>query len=136
MNMEAGYREIEHTADWELEVWAPDLLALLEQAAVGMNALSGICLQTGTRLQHSFSLRMEDPESLLVRFLGELVFLAEQDNLGFDRYDLHLENGWLQARLAGAAIAWRRKEIKAVTYHNLAIRATGRGLEVNIVFDV
>jgi len=26
-----GYREVEHTADWELEVWAADLPGLLEQ---------------------------------------------------------------------------------------------------------
>ena len=26
----AGYREVEHTADWELEVWATDLAGLLE----------------------------------------------------------------------------------------------------------
>ena len=39
-----GYREIEHTADWELKVWAPDLRGLLEQAARGMYALSGIIL--------------------------------------------------------------------------------------------
>ncbi|MFC2053874.1 archease, partial [Chloroflexota bacterium] len=31
----AGFREIEHTADWELEVWAPDILELLKQAAIG-----------------------------------------------------------------------------------------------------
>jgi SHS2 domain-containing protein len=28
------------------------------------------------------------------------------------------------------------KEIKAVTYHNLAVRQTETGLAVNIVFDV
>ena len=28
----AGFTEIEHTADWALEVWGPDLPALLEQA--------------------------------------------------------------------------------------------------------
>jgi hypothetical protein len=40
----AGFREIEHTADWELEVWAPDLPALLEQAGRGMYALAGVRL--------------------------------------------------------------------------------------------
>ncbi len=64
--MESGYKEIEHTADWELEVWAPDLLGLLEQAARGMYALSGTCLAPGTRLRRSLSLPANDPESLLV----------------------------------------------------------------------
>jgi len=26
----AGYRIIEHTADWQIEAWAPDLTGLLE----------------------------------------------------------------------------------------------------------
>ncbi len=134
--MKAGFREIEHTADWELEVWAPDYLALLEQAAHGMYALSGTCLQPGSRLVRSLSIKMDDPESLLVRFLGELLFLDEKEGLGFDGFELQLEAGWLQARLAGAAVVSKRKEIKAVTYHNLAIRQTEKGLEVNIVFDV
>ncbi len=132
----AGYREIEHTADWELQVWAPDFLSLLKQAALGMYALAGVCLQQGERLQREFSLPMTDPESLLVRFLGELLFLGEQEKLGFDDFDLRLEAGLLQVRLVGAPILSQRKEIKAVTYHNLMIRQTGRGLEVNIVFDV
>jgi SHS2 domain-containing protein len=41
-NQVAGYREREHTADWELEVWAPDLPRLLEQAARGMYRLAGL----------------------------------------------------------------------------------------------
>jgi SHS2 domain-containing protein len=42
--------------------------------------------------------------------------------------------------LAGSVLGGRapelQKHIKAVTYHDLAIRETGRGLEVTIVFDV
>ena len=44
----AGYRELEHTADWELEAWADDLPGLLEQAARGMYALSGVRLDGGS----------------------------------------------------------------------------------------
>jgi len=40
------------------------------------------------------------------------------------------------AEVAGAPIESIAKEIKAVTYHNLAVRETARGLETTIVFDV
>ena len=33
---------MEHTADWELEVWAEDLSGLLEEAAGGMYELMGV----------------------------------------------------------------------------------------------
>jgi len=132
-----GFREHAHTADWELEVWAPDLSVLLEQAARGMYALSGVRLQAGMRLTRTIDLQTMDAESLLVRFLSELLWLEQEEGLGFDTFNLHLEGEQnLHAELGGAAIAILNKEIKAVTYHNLAVQHTPNGLRVNIVFDV
>jgi SHS2 domain-containing protein len=132
-----GFREVAHTADWELEVWAPDLTNLLEQAARGLYAISGTRLQSGDRQARSLDLHALDAESLLVRFLTELLWLGQQDGLAFDSFWLTLDPGWsLHADLSGAPIAGQEKEIKAVTYHNLVIRRVSKGLAVNIVFDV
>jgi SHS2 domain-containing protein len=136
----AGFREIAHTADWELEAWAPDLPSLLEQVARGMYALSGARLQAVPRFQRRLLLRAPDAESLLVRFLNELLYVGESEGLGFDGYQLSVseEAGELvlHAELEGAPILALDKEIKAVTYHNLAIRHTQEGFSVNVVFDV
>jgi SHS2 domain-containing protein len=132
-----GFREMAHTADWELEVWAPDLTGLLEQAALGMFAISGTHLQPGERQARSLDLHALDAESLLVRFLTELLWLSQQEGLAFDGFWFTLEPGWvLHVELSGAPITSQEKEIKAVTYHNLVIRRLARGLAVNIVFDV
>jgi len=131
-----GFREIEHTADWEIEAWAPDPAGLLEQAALGMYALSGMRLHPTQRVERDFTLSGADQETLLVKFLHELIFLGEQEGLGFDRYDLRITQTFLDARLSGAPILAQNREIKAVTYHNLAIRTTPNGLAVNLVFDV
>jgi SHS2 domain-containing protein len=42
----------------------------------------------------------------------------------------------LVARVSEAPIGKIRREIKAVTYHELEIRQTVDGLEVTLVFDV
>jgi SHS2 domain-containing protein len=132
-----GFREHAHTADWELEVWAPDLPSLLEQAARGMYALSGVRLQAGMRLTRTIDLQTMDAEGLLVRFLSDLLWLEQEEGLGFDTFNLHLEGEQtLHAELGGTAIVDLAKEIKAVTYHNLAVQHTPEGLRVNIVFDV
>lgn len=132
-----GFREHAHTADWELEVWAPDLSSLLEQAARGMYALSGMRLQSGLSLIRSITLHGEDAESLLVRFLTELLWLEQEQGLGFADFSIQIDNQYnLQAELHGAAIANLDKEIKAVTYHNLVVQTTQQGLWVTIVFDV
>ena len=132
----ACYREIEHTADWELEAWAPDLPGLLEQAARGMAVLSGMRLQEGPRLSRSIEMRFLDAEVLVVGFLSRLLLLYTQEGIGFDAFDLRLEGNLLEAHLTGAPVVALDKEIKAVTYHNLAVRQTETGLAVNIVFDV
>jgi len=132
-----GFREHAHTADWELEAWAPDLPCLLEQAARGMYALSGIRLQSSPAQTRWITLHAGDAESLLVRFLNELLWLEEDQGLGFDRFSITIDDQLnLQAELYGFAITNLGKEIKAVTYHNLQVENTPQGLRVNIVFDV
>jgi SHS2 domain-containing protein len=137
MQPEFGFREQPHTADWELEVWAPDLPTLLEQAARGMYALSGLRLQAGSARASSIALHAADAESLLVRFLTELLWVEQEQQLGFDEFSIQVDDDCnLQAELRGSIILSLDKEIKAVTYHNLVVQTTSQGLHVNIVFDV
>jgi SHS2 domain-containing protein len=135
------YEEIPHTADWCLHVWAADLAHLFVETAKGMNALAGTSLAEKPRITRAFTASAAELESLLVAFLSELVYYAEHDRIAFDNYDLSLELEddqpcHLSATLRGAAILSMNKAIKAVTYHNLQIRQTGRGYELEIVFDV
>lgn len=73
---------------------------------------------------------------MLVAFLTELLWLSEQEGLGFDEYELKINGDRLHAVLGGGPISSQAKEIKAVTFHKLVIRQTGRGKAASIVFDV
>jgi SHS2 domain-containing protein len=120
-----------------LEVWAPDLPCLLEQAARGMYAISGMQVQQGSAKICSVALHATDAESLLVQFLTELLWLEQEQGLGFDNFSLIVDSLYnLQAELKGYPISHLDKEIKAVTYHNLNVVSTSQGLRVSIVFDV
>lgn len=134
------YEELHHTADWCLRVWADDLPSLFAEAAQGMNALSGTEPAPGSAAQRTLSLSAPDVESLLVAFLSELVFAAEQERITFTRFHIETSeraDGWeLKAEMDSAPLAAVNKMIKAVTYHNLHIRQTARGYEVEIVFDI
>jgi SHS2 domain-containing protein len=101
-----------------------------------MYSLAGVRLQAQPRLQRTVGLEAGDPESLLVAFLSELLYLGESDSLAFDRFAIQVAGSRLDAQAYGAPIAGQEKEIKAVTYHNLEIKQGERGLEVEIVFDV
>lgn len=131
-----GFEEISHTADWSARIWAEDLPSLFTEAARAMNALSGTRAGDGPRVKQSFAAEGPDVESLLVAFLSELLYYQEQEGLAFDTFDLKVASQWLKVEMEGARIASSEKAIKAVTYHNLKIERTDRGLETTIVFDV
>jgi SHS2 domain-containing protein len=131
-----GFEEISHNADWSVRVWAVDLPSLFIEAARAMNSLAGTVLGRGPRLHQAFEAEAPDAESLLVAFLSELVYYQEQQNIAFDDFDLRIATQWLKVEMEGAEIASSDKAIKAVTYHNLKIEKTDRGLETTIVFDV
>jgi SHS2 domain-containing protein len=131
-----GFYEIEHTADWALYVWAPNPSLLFVQAAQGMYWLMEISLLPGGQVERVLDLEEEDLETLLVAFLSELLYLGESEGLGFDKFEISLEGQHLHAVVRGGPIVEQRKEIKAVTFHNLAVRQTEKGFEVTVVFDV
>ncbi len=136
ISLQSGFREEPHTADWALVVWASDLGSLLQQAARGMYALMQAKLTGEPREVYRFEINAPDREVVLVTFLSELLYFTQRDDVGFDQFDLTWEEQRLTATVEGAPIKSLAKEIKAVTYHNLVVRETARGLEATIVFDV
>ena len=133
---DAGFQEIEHTADWALQVWAPDLPILFTLAAEGMNSLAEVKLAEGEREYHRIEIEEADIETLLVSFLSELLYYSEDEGIGFDHFKISINGDRLEAAVEGGAILSIKKEIKAVTYHNLEVRQTDLGYQVVIVFDV
>ena len=131
------FEEISHTADWSIRVWADDLLGLLAESARGMYALANAEAGEGPRVRRELSLEVYDAESLLVAFLEELLYLSDFEGLIFDDFSgLTVESTKISGIMEGGALRSQEKEIKAVTFHNLEIRESERGLEVEIVFDV
>lgn len=131
-----GRREVEHTADWELEVWGPDMAALLEEAARGMYELMQVEVSDDSRRHRGIEMRADDREQLMVSFLDELLFVADTEELAFDCFLLKVDDIQLIAHLEGGLIVARGKEIKAVTFHSLEIGTSGDGLRTRVVFDV
>jgi SHS2 domain-containing protein len=135
-NSKSGFLELAHTADWALKVWAPDLVRLLIEAAAGMYMLMEVQLEDELRSSVGLDLQAFDHEGLLVAFLGELLYMGEEQGLAFDDFDIVLNDDRLTGVLHGAPIRSQRKEIKAVTYHELQIVRSDDRLEVVVVFDV
>lgn len=131
-----GFEEISHTADWSVRVWASDLPSLFAESARAMSALAGTVTGQSPRVKRTFETEGHDVESLLVAFLSELVYYQEQENLAFDTFDIWMSDQKISVTLEGMQITSVDKAIKAVTYHNLKVEETARGVEAVIVFDV
>lgn len=129
---------VEHTADWAIRVTAPDLAALFTYAAQGMNSLLLSRPETvPLDIEREVLLEAYDAESLLVDWLGELVYWAEMEQIIMHEFDLqHISPTILRAKVRGGRASVLDKHIKAVTYHNLAIEDTPEGLQATLVFDV
>jgi SHS2 domain-containing protein len=132
----AGFRELGHGADVALEVWAPDLPGVFRQAVAGMLALMGVETAGEHRLERALILTAPDDESLLVALLSQVLFILEQERLVFTLVDLVPAPGRLDVTLAGAPLLSIQREIKAVTFNDLAIRRSDGCLKVVIVFDL
>jgi SHS2 domain-containing protein len=136
INRSSGSREIKHTADWALEVWAEDLPDLLQAATEGMYALMGIRVDKPFESELEISLDLSDNESLLVTFLSELLFRLEQEKIAYYLVEVNFIKDTTVMKLRGGRAILQSKEIKAVTYHDMQIRKTKNGLRTTIVFDV
>ena len=135
--MQPAYEEIEHTADSALRVRGQNLTDLFRNAAFGMLSLLVIVPVPGNSERRSIELKAEDTETLLVSWLEELLYPLEvEDAVVVDFQVEVLDKAQLKATIELKKIASIKKEIKAVTFNELDIRAVETGFETIIVFDV
>ena len=131
------YQEIEHTADIAIRVWGRDLAGLFANAAYGMACQLADPAEVERTVERSVELDAYDAETLLVTWLGELLYLGERDGCVFTDFDvLEVTPTRLRALAWGGPVRERQRHIKAVTFSDLEIVHTGEGYETTIVFDV
>jgi SHS2 domain-containing protein len=131
------FEEVPHTADWSFRAFGRDLKELFENAAGAIFALEGAGPEDGTEIARSVDITGIDYESLLVNWLGELLYLQESHREVYHRFRIEiLTPTGLHALVHGTPFNRIDKVIKAVTYHNLKIEQTADGWEAVVVVDV
>jgi SHS2 domain-containing protein len=132
------FEEVEHTADRALRIWGRDLEELFVNAALGMNSLMlAAGADSEPALAKPITLEAIDAENLLVAWLSELAFWAETELLVFTHFEFQrISPTGLSAIARGNRVGALEKHVKAVTFHNLAIRSASDGLATTVVFDV
>lgn len=138
------YRFVEHTADVGVELEASSYEGLLSEGLLALTDTLTEVERVSLEIELSVDLRAPSREDLLVGWLNELVYLFDSKSVLLRQSDIGVgkEGGdWrLRATVGGELYDPERHRIKtlikAVTYHQLAVRSSTSGWQARVVFDI
>ena len=135
------YQPIDHTGDLGMLVFGADLHELFAHAAWGLFDLMTDAEHVKPRFSRELTVEAIDLEDLMVRWLGELLYAYDTDRfMTVDAVFHVLEPTRLYATLRGEPFGAARHpidtEIKAVTYHQIAVERLVTGWQARVIFDI
>jgi len=138
-----GYELFEHTADGGALVRGATLARLFENAARAMCDLTCDRRTVRPRRRLAIAVRGEGLEDLLVRWLSEILYLQETRRWLFSSFRVtRVDRVRFAVRGVGLGEPYdrarhpARREVKAVTYHQLRVIRGRSAWRVRLVFDV
>lgn len=136
-----NYKLIEHTADLGIKVWGADLKELFINAASAMYELIADINSVKGVVSIEVEADAQDRDQLLKNWLSELLYYFHVKDILFNGFLIEeLGDKKIISVAKGEKIDRRRhnlkREIKAVTFHNLKIEEENRRLTTEIIFDV
>ena len=139
--MEERYHQLDHTADVAFEVRGKTLKNLFENAAYALYEFMFSKEEVFPEITVDVEITGIDTEDLLIRWLNELIFISEMDELVFSEFRIvQLRNNHVAAEASGERYKPDKhgscNQVKAATYHNIAIQKDDDGFRSTIVFDV
>jgi SHS2 domain-containing protein len=137
------YRILPHTADGKFQAYGRTLEEAFGNAALALASLMWDWTSVEPEIRHVVRVTGRDREQLLVKFLGEVIYLFETRQFLLGRVEglriLSEPEGFrLEAAFAGETVSERHElfgDVKAVTYHELKIEACD-GFTVQVVVDM
>ena len=135
------YEFLDHTADVCVRVFGASFSELLKNAAHALMDLIVDRQSVRSALEVPFEIQGDTKEELLIKMLGEILYLNQADKLVFKDIEItNVAGSRVSGMLYGEAFDALRHEpeldIKAATYHNLNIERVNDKLKADIVFDI
>lgn len=130
-------RIIEHTADIGIEVESEGLENAFSEAATALVSLMVSIENVSCSEIKEIEIESHDLESLLVKFLSEILYLFDAESFVFSRVEVRIDGTRLRASLCGEKYSRERHgsklNVKAVTYHMLSVEKSGK---LRVLFDI
>ncbi len=140
-NMRASFEHFDHTADMGIRAKAASLPELLEAVAQGLYAAIGDLQVAGESTTITLDLSGSDRANLLRDFLTELLIIFERDHrrltaLEVIKFDARQLQAAVQTKPIDREHSIYHHEVKAITYHELALRTIPGGFEASVIVDI
>ena len=134
------FEYFEATADIGLKAYGKDMNEAFENAGLAIFNIISDTSNIDPSNEIEFEVASEDDVSLLYDYLEELLFYHETEFMLFSEFQVEIdENFHLKARIKGEEINWdrheRKTEIKAITFHKMAVNKTDH-VEVQAIVDL
>ena len=135
------YQTIDHTADLGIIVKGPDVKQLFIHAARAMTDLMVEGDISGKIVVRDVLVEGEDFPDLMVRWLGEILYLFEGENFIVHSIEIKsISPIQLKSTLSLSSFEPEYhqvlREIKAVTYHQISVDKANDGWEARVIFDI
>lgn len=135
------YEYIDHTADAGIVAYGRNLEEVFVNAARGLTSLMVNPETIAETTRREITAEGPNMEELLVAWLNEILYLFDTEGLVFRRFEItHLGAGRVQGTGYCEKIDPSRHElkaqVKAATYHQLAIAKTNGGLRAQVILDL
>ncbi|MGB8959801.1 MAG: archease [Candidatus Aminicenantales bacterium] len=137
------YRILPHTADGKFQAYGKTLEEAFGNAALALASLMWDWATVEPKIRHFVHVTGADREQILVKYLGEVIYLFETRRFLLGKVDgLRIRPQFagfsLEAVLAGETLSPSHEitgDVKAVTYHELKIEERD-GFTVQVVVDM
>lgn len=131
---------LEHTADVGVIAYGADICQAFANAGKALFSLITELEDVEEVLCRDIEIDAQDQESLLVRWLNELIYLFDTENILFKVFNIQqITNTSLKAVACGEEVDTARHElktgVKAATYHMLKIDEND-GYKIQVLFDI
>ena len=132
---------LDHTGDIGIIVYGRDLKELFFNAGRAFTGLLTNLNRIRSTLERTIVLESDSLEELMVAWLGELLYLFDARGLLFRKFHVgEVGRFGLRATAHGELFQPGRhvlkREIKAVTYHQLKVEKKGGKWQGRIIFDI
>jgi SHS2 domain-containing protein len=139
--MQASYTILEHPSDVGIEAHGKNLTSAFVQVARGMMSIIIDTSTVDTSIMKEIIITASDVEQLLVKWLSEILYLYDGQQFVAKEFEIQaLTDTEMKAVVKGEMLSKKKHrtkmDIKAVTYHQLAVEENKRSALIRVFVDI